>query len=293
MPSEPQGVSCAAEAAHSFAAFVDTIAALRAPGGCPWDRAQTHESISSNMLEEAYEAVDAIEQGDAQHLREELGDVLLQVVLQSQIAADAGEFTIDDVCRDVNEKMVRRHPHVFGEASADTPDDVKVLWDKVKEKERTGGIAEAASSDEAAQDGAVASPQRPEGLLDSTPKGMPALTQAAKLSRKMVGVGFEWDTVEDVWDKVDEECRELREAAASGEKHDMELELGDILFSLVNVGRKLGVDAETSLRACCNKVRTRWTFMEDELWEQQGRSIDELTMDELQVLWEKAKEHHA
>ena len=132
-----QGTSCAPLAGEAFAAFVDTIAALRAPNGCPWDREQTHESIARNMIEEAYEAVDAIEQHDATHLREELGDVLLQVVLQSQIAADAGEFTVADVCRDVNAKMIRRHPHVFGEAAAGSAEDVLSIWDNVKLAEKS------------------------------------------------------------------------------------------------------------------------------------------------------------
>lgn len=160
-----------------FDAFVETIAHLRAPDGCPWDREQTHGSIASNMIEEAYEAVDAIEAADTAHLREELGDVLLQVVLQSQIAADAGEFTIDDVCRDVNAKMVRRHPHVFGEVQASDANEVLDLWDQVKlqEKEAAAGDAEPAEA----------------GLLDGVPRSFPALMQAQKISRKAAATGFE------------------------------------------------------------------------------------------------------
>ena len=162
-----------------FDDFVATIAALRAPDGCPWDRAQTHQSIAHNMIEEAYEAVDAIEAVDVAHLREELGDVLLQVVLQSQIASDAGEFDINDVCADVNEKMVRRHPHVFGEAQAANAGDVLDLWDRVK-------MAEKGAADEAA-DGAG---ERREGLLDGVPTSFPALMQAQKISRKAAAAGF-------------------------------------------------------------------------------------------------------
>ena len=176
-----------------FDAFVETIAKLRAPDGCPWDREQTHASIAHNMIEEAYEAVDAIEACDVAHLREELGDVLLQVVLQSQIAADAGEFTIDDVCRDINEKMVRRHPHIFGEVQALTPEEVTDIWDAVKMREREAAMGEAAGA------------EKPDGLLDGVPTSFPALMQAQKISRKAVAVGFEWPDEAGVWAKVAEE----------------------------------------------------------------------------------------
>ena len=223
-----QGTSCAPLAGETFAAFVDTIAALRAPNGCPWDREQTHESIARNMIEEAYEAVDAIEQHDAAHLREELGDVLLQVVLQSQIAADAGEFTVADVCRDVNAKMIRRHPHVFGQAAAGSAEDVLSIWDNVKLAEKSAADAQA---------------EEPEGLLESVPVSFPALLQAYKISRKAVAAGFEWDSVEDVWAKVEEEIAEFKQACRSDDAQAKELEFGDVLFSLVNVARKEGIDA--------------------------------------------------
>lgn len=271
-----QGTSCAPLAGETFAAFVDTIAALRAPNGCPWDREQTHESIARNMIEEAYEAVDAIEQHGATHLREELGDVLLQVVLQSQIAADAGEFTVADVCRDVNAKMIRRHPHVFGEAAAGSAEDVLSIWDNVK-------LAEKSAAD--------AQTEEPEGLLDSVPASFPALLQAYKISRKAVAAGFEWDTVEDVWAKVEEEIAEFKQACRSGDAQAKELEFGDVLFSLVNVARKEGIDAETALRATCRKFRERWAFMEGAAWGQ-GKRIEELDMDEMQQLWDQAKMLH-
>lgn len=271
-----QGTSCAPLAGETFAAFVDTIAALRAPNGCPWDREQTHESIARNMIEEAYEAVDAIEQHDAAHLREELGDVLLQVVLQSQIAADAGEFTVADVCRDVNAKMIRRHPHVFGETAAGSAEDVLSIWDNVKLAEKSAADAQA---------------EEPEGLLDSVPVSFPALLQAYKISRKAVAVGFEWDTVEDVWAKVEEEIAEFKQACRSDDAQAKELEFGDVLFSLVNVARKEGIDAETALRATCRKFRERWAFMEGAAWGQ-GKRIEELDMDEMQQLWDQAKMLH-
>ncbi len=273
-----------------FDAFVETIARLRAPDGCPWDREQTHGSIASNMIEEAYEAVDAIEAADTAHLREELGDVLLQVVLQSQIAADAGEFTIDDVCHDVNAKMVRRHPHVFGEVQASDANEVLDLWDQVKlqEKEAAAGDAEPAEA----------------GLLDGVPRSFPALMQAQKISRKAAATGFEWDSVDDVWAKVREEVAELKEAYAAAPKspngkvskeqegaavREVELEFGDVLFTLVNVGRKMGLDAEAALRATCQKFRDRFALMEAEA-RRQGASVEELSLDEQEALWTAAKD---
>lgn len=253
-----------------FDAFVETIATLRAPGGCPWDREQTHRSIARNMLEEAYEAVDAIEADDAAHLREELGDVLLQVVLQSQIAADAGEFTINDVCADINAKMIRRHPHVFGEEAAATADDVNAIWAAVKRAEQ--GASDTGEGER-------------KGLLDGVPTGFPALMQAQKISKKAVAAGFEWECVEDVWAKVAEEIEEFKAAETP---EDRELEFGDILFALVNVARWEGVDAESALRAMCNKFRRRWSFMEGAAWAM-GKELDELTQPEQEELWQEAK----
>lgn len=271
----------------AFNEFVATIEALRAPDGCPWDREQTHRSIAHNMIEEAYEAVDAIEADDVAHLREELGDVLLQVVLQSQIAADAGEFTVDDVCADVNEKMIRRHPHVFGDVRAENANEVLDLWDRVKLGERTDDSPAA----------------QPEGLLDGVPKSFPALMQAQKVSRKAAAVGFEWDDLDGVWSKVDEEIAELKAAYAAAPKSPdgkvlkeadpataaaVELETGDVFFALVNVARKMGVNAENALRAACLKFRSRWSFMEGAAWGQ-GRRIEDLNTDELEELWQAAK----
>lgn len=262
-----------------FDAFVATIAQLRAPDGCPWDRAQTHQSIAHNMIEEAYEAVDAIEAGDTAHLREELGDVLLQVVLQAQIAADAGEFTIDDVCRDINDKMVRRHPHVFGDAKAQSADQVGDIWDQVKMEERKA---------EAAADEAAGQVER-KGLLDGVPTSFPALMQAQKISRKAVAAGFEWGDEAGVWAKVAEEVGEFKDAAREGaSSEEIEMEFGDVLFTLVNVARWNGVDAENALRASCAKFRRRWAFIEGAAWAQ-GKDAADLSMDEMEALWQEAK----
>jgi len=273
-----------------FNEFVATIEALRAIDGCPWDREQTHASIAHNMIEEAYEAVDAIESGDVTHLREELGDVLLQVVLQSQIAADEGEFTIDEVCRDVNEKMIRRHPHVFGQAQTQNANEVLDLWDQVK-------LAEAGAGESGEGESA-----QPASLLDGVPKSFPALMQAQKISRKAAAAGFEWETVADVWEKVDEEVRELKAAYDAAPKTPdgkilkedesaamaVELEVGDVLFALVNVARKMGISSENALRATCSKFRSRWAFMEGAAFGQ-GCRVEDLPMEELESLWQMSK----
>ncbi len=279
----------------SFDAFVRTIAKLRSPeGGCPWNRAQTHESIGDYMIEEAYEAVDAIQSKDTDHLREELGDVLLQVVLQSQIAADAGEFTIDDVCAGIDEKMIRRHPHVFGDVDASDANAVAELWEQVKLAEKQEADAKAAAGEH-------------ESLLDAVPTHFPALLQAQKISRKAVAVGFEWETLDDVWDKVAEERAELEEAYAAAPKSAdgkvlstdsatrdplvtaVELEFGDLLFVLVNIARKMGIDAEGALRASNEKFRKRFAKVEEGAWSE-GRSVEDLTLAEMDAYWERAKE---
>ena len=263
---------------EEFDAFADTIAALRAPDGCPWNREQTHESIAHNMVEEAYEAVDAIESGDAAHLREELGDVLLQVVLQSQIAADAGEFDIDDVCRAVNEKMIRRHPHVFGDARAESAAATQGVWDAAKLAEKHAADAESAAAGKA-----------PAGLLDGVPSSFPALMQAQKISRKAAAVGFDWADAAGAWAKVDEELAEFREASTPEQR---EIEFGDVLFALVNAARWEGVDAESALRAACGKFRRRWAFMEGAAYAA-GRDLADMDDGALEALWERAKERGA
>lgn len=258
--------------------LVEIIWRLRQPDGCPWDRKQTHASIAKNMIEEAYEAVDCIEADDAAHLREELGDVLMQVVLHAQIAADAGAFTMADIARDINEKLIRRHPHVFGSTAsqASSADDVLAIWDSVK-------LAEKGAKDE----GAAESGERPEGLLDGVPRALPALMQAQKVSRKAAAVGFEWETTAVVWDKVAEERAEFEAEPAGSEAR--ELEFGDMLFALVNVARREGVDAESALRASTAKFRARWSAMEDAAY-RQGRRIEAFSTEELNELWNRVKQ---
>lgn len=268
--------STRSDARDSLDALVETIWRLRQPDGCPWDRKQTHASIAKNMVEEAYEAVDCIEADDAEHLCEELGDVLMQVLLHAQIAADAGEFTIDDVARGLNEKLIRRHPHVFGEHdAASDADEVLGIWDAVKLAEKAGRDAKAAQANE-----------RPAGLLDGVPRALPALMEAQKVSRKAAAVGFEWDTVDDVWDQVASEREEFeREAPGSDER---ELEFGDMLFAMVNVARKEGIDAESALRASTAKFRRRWEAVEN-LAQEGGSSVEDLSTEELNRLWNQVK----
>lgn len=261
-----------APATHpEFDRLVRTMWRLRQPDGCPWDREQTHRSITRNMVEEAYEAVEAIEADDATHLAEELGDVLEQVVLHAQIAADDGAFTIDDVIHGLNEKLVRRHPHVFGEhAAAGDGGEVQDIWDEVKAAER------AASGED----------ERPQGLLVSVPRSLPALMQCQKISKRAAKAGFEWPDEAGVWEKVAEERAEMeREAPGSPERA---AEFGDLLFALVNVARWEGIDAEEALAASNRKFRARWTRMEERAREL-GVALDELDTETLNDLWDRAK----
>lgn len=265
-----------------FDRLVRTIWRLRQPDGCPWDRVQTHHSITRNMIEEAYEAVECIEANDDMHLREELGDVLEQVLLHAQIAADGGVpggtegvFDIDDVCRELNEKLVRRHPHVFGDPAAvgavDSAGQVLDIWDSVKAVERETKAEEGNT----------------QGLLDSVPISLPALAQCQKISKRAAHVGFEWGSVDAIWEKVAEEKAEF-EAETPGTEAAA-LEFGDILFALVNVARREGIDAEEALAASNRKFRRRWACVERLADQLDGAAIEELETDRLNELWEIAK----
>lgn len=240
------------------------MAVLRAPDGCPWDREQTHMTLRRNLIEEAYEAVAAIDSSDIAELRDELGDILLQVVFHAQIASETGAFDIDDVAGAIVAKLVRRHPHIFGDAVAETASDVMTRWDEIKREEK---------------------PER--GILEGIAPTLPALVYAEKVSRRAVSVGFEWETVDDVWDKVHEEIDELKATEAGS--IEAEDELGDVLFSVVNVGRKMGIDAEQALRGTCAKFIRRFGAMEAEATAR-GRTLEDLSLDEMEALWRHAKE---
>ncbi len=251
----------------SFEQFQEIIAHLRAPEGCPWDRKQTHASLKKYLLEEAHEVLEAIDSDDPQALSEELGDVLLQIVLHTQIAVDEGEFHMGDVLTAINRKMVARHPHVFGDVRVDTADDVVTNWEAIKQQERAEKGAERQS------------------LLDGIPKGLPALLHAYDAQQKAAKVGFDWHHVADVVAKVREELDEI--AAATSDEARAE-EMGDFLFVIVNWARWLGVEPETALRAANAKFYRRFRFIERALAEQ-GRSPADSNLDEMDALWNRAK----
>ncbi|MBK8148685.1 MAG: nucleoside triphosphate pyrophosphohydrolase [Acidobacteria bacterium] len=259
----------------SFDELVSVMARLRALGGCPWDREQTYASLAQYLIEECYETFDAIQEADAtgatHNLTEELGDILLQVVFHSAIGAERGDFTVDDVVKSVTQKLILRHPHVFGEKELKTADDVLNNWDELKKDER-------------AASGKIEKPV--ESILDDVPVHFPALLEGQKITKKAAKVKFDWENVEQIFDKLDEETAELREAIASGE--NIEEEIGDLLFVAVNLARKLDIDAETALKKTNRKFRKRFKFIEDEL-KSAGRTFDESDLAELDALWNQAK----
>jgi tetrapyrrole methylase family protein/MazG family protein len=256
-----------------FERLVEIMARLRAPGGCPWDRAQSREDLKTYLVEETYEVLDAIDQGDAAMLREELGDVLLQVVFHAQISSEEGAFTIEEVCRGINEKLIRRHPHVFGEVKADTPEQVLQNWEAIKKEEKAEKNGEAA----------------PVSVLSGVPRVLPALLKAYRLQQKASRVGFDWQERRQVEEKVREEWAELNEAVAEGDKAHVREELGDFLFALVNLARFLEVDPEDGLQQANAKFARRFQAIEREA-QVRGRDIHGMTLDEMDELWELVKQ---
>ncbi|MFN6962409.1 MAG: nucleoside triphosphate pyrophosphohydrolase [Pyrinomonadaceae bacterium] len=262
---------------RSFDELVAVMARLRAPGGCPWDREQTYASLAQYLLEEAYETFDAIQEaeqtGDVANLREELGDLLLQVVFHSTIAAEKGDFTIDEVAAGITSKLVLRHPHVFGEAKLETADDVLSNWDTLKANERKA----SGKTDKTA-----------DSLLDEVPVHFPALLEALKLTKKAAKVGFDWTDPEPIIDKIREEIDEVREAINSRDAGEVAEEIGDLLFAVVNLARHLDVEPETALKKTNRKFRRRFKFIEDEL-KAGGRSPEDASLAEMDDLWDRAK----
>jgi nucleoside triphosphate diphosphatase len=255
----------------AFEAFVALIARLRGPGGCPWDREQTHRSLKPMTIEEAYEVLEAIDQGDDAHLAGELGDLLLQVVFHAQIAAEEGRFDVGQVVEQVAAKMVRRHPHVFGDRRADSSGEVLRNWEELKQAERAG------------QAGAGGS------MLDSVSAGMPAVMEAYQMTAKVSRVGFDWPDAAAVLEKLEEEMTELKSALRSGASTAaVAEEVGDLLFSAVNVARLLGEDPESAIKAANRKFRARFRYIEDRLRERR-RTPSQSTMDEMDALWREAK----
>jgi MazG family protein len=242
------------------------VALLRSPEGCPWDREQTHQTLRAGLLEEACETVDAIDQGDDNNLREELGDLLLQVVFHADLARDRGAFTLEDAVMDVCEKLIRRHPHVF--AQADVPDAKAVLrqWEQIKRDEK----------------GASAS------ILEGIPRALPALIRAQNVQKKVARVGFDWPEDTDVIDKFREELAELSIEVSSGEHKRLEHEVGDLLFTAVNLSRRLGIESELALENATQRFIQRFQHMEKTL-APSGRKLEDCNLDELDKLWEEAK----
>ncbi len=252
----------------SFEAFHEVIARLRAPDGCPWDRKQTHQSLRKYLLEETYEALEAIDNEDWDALKEELGDVLLQVVLHSQIAWEEGEFTLPEVLATVTRKIIRRHPHVFGEVQVNGVEDVLRNWEALKAEEK-----------------AAKGEQPPESVLDGIPKGLPALMQAESLQKKAAKVGFDWPDVRGVWDKVMEELDEVRQANSPEARA---AEIGDLLFAVVNLARWYGVRPEDALREANARFKRRFQAVERRA-KAQGRPLQEMSLEEMDALWEAVK----
>ena len=253
----------APHAHDKFQNLVDIIARLRGPDGCPWDREQTHQSLRENLLSESYEVLDALDKGDAEKLCEELGDLLLQIVLHAQIARDNGEFEIGDVIEGISKKLVRRHPHIFGSIKVDNSAEVMRNWEDLKKEERGEGVS----------------------MLAGVPDAMPALAYAYEISRRAVRVGFEWEDMDGVIDKVVEEIKEIRDSDTREEK---EREFGDLLFTLVNVARWEGIDSEAALRQANRKFYRRFSAME-ELCRRRGLEPKELTIEQWDELWEEVK----
>ena len=247
-----------------FAALVDIIATLRAPDGCPWDRKQTHASLRENLLAECYEVLEALDEGDSVKLRDELGDLLMQIVLHGQIATETGEFELREVIKGINTKLIHRHPHIFGSKKVKDAEGVAHNWEVLKGEEREAGAS----------------------MLGSVPKSMPALSYSQEVQRRAAQVGFDWEDTEGVIDKLAEEIREFKQAESQEQRAE---EFGDLLFTLGNIARRLGIDLEAALREANRKFYRRFTYME-KLCRQRGLSLDKLSFNEQNALWEEAKQ---
>lgn len=257
--------------------LVNVMARLRAPGGCPWDREQTYESLGQYLLEECYEAYDAIqntsETGDTESLKEELGDVLLQVVFHSTIAAERGDFTIEDVAKGVVAKLVLRHPHVFADKKLETADDVLENWDELKKAEREiRGVADVPL----------------ESMLDDIPVTFPALIEGNKISKKAAKTGFDWENTEQIFEKLEEEVAELKREISNGSEETRKEEIGDLLFVVVNLARKLGVEPEDALKKTNRKFRSRFKYVESSI-KASGKEMEDADLEEMDRFWDEAK----
>jgi tetrapyrrole methylase family protein / MazG family protein len=255
-------------------------ARLRAPDGCPWDREQTHTSLRTYLIEEAYEVLEALESGDDGKFAEEMGDLLLQIVFHSQIAKEEGRFTVSDVIREVHDKMVRRHPHVFGEKRAKDSAEVLRNWEQIKKEERIAAGKKDANGEK--------KEDKPASLLDGVSKALPAALEGLHLTRRAARIGFDWDSVEGVIDKMNEEAGELREAVGAKDTEGAEEEMGDLLFAAVNVARFLHIDPEIALKKANAKFSARFRQME-KLAAERGKSLADIPRDEMEGIWKEVK----
>jgi MazG family protein len=260
-----------------FEDLVAVQARLRAPGGCPWDREQTHATLKTYLIEEAYEVLDAIESGAPQELKEELGDLLLQVLFHSDLALEAGHFDVSDVVTGIHDKMIRRHPHVFGDVKVKSSSEVLKNWAQLKAAEKQAGSGEG-------------SPERPliPSVLDGIPRSLPALLEAYQLTRRAAQVGFDWERVDGIFAKMLEEIVELQAALGKSDRRAAEEEIGDILFVAVNLARFLGFDPEVALKYSNRKFKSRFQTMEKEA-SRSGQRLSQLSKEELEIMWEAAK----
>ncbi|HRY36008.1 MAG TPA: nucleoside triphosphate pyrophosphohydrolase [Smithellaceae bacterium] len=250
--------------------LITLIRKLRAPNGCPWDRKQTRQDIGKYLLDEAYEALDALAEDNPRHLQEELGDLLFQILFIAEIASEAGDFSLADVMKDIEAKMIRRHPHVFGDVTVHSVREVKNNWQEIKKQERGGRTRE-------------------EDLFDNIPRSMPALKRAQKITAAAARHGFDWENTDDVLKKLQEELAELDAARKKGDVRTIEEEMGDILFTLVNLSRFLSVDAENALTGTIEKFLRRFAYIHQQL-RANGQSLDDATLSEMDRLWDEAKE---
>lgn len=253
---------------YNFYDLVEIVRCLRAPGGCPWDIEQTHESIKKDFIEETYEVIEAINKKSVPMLREELGDVMMQVIFHSQIETESGSFNIDDVTDEISKKLIIRHPHVFGNVNVDGVDDVLTNWDEIKRQTKNQkSVSES---------------------ISSIPRELPALMRAQKIQGKAAKVGFDWSEVGGALDKLNEEIGELRQAIASGDEQNAFEELGDLIFSAVNVSRFIGCDSEEALTAASDKFASRFEIVEN-LAKERGIDMKTTPLEELDKLWDEAK----
>lgn len=257
---------CYHEELMDLSELLKIMVALRAEQGCPWDKQQTRDSLKPFIIEEAYEVLEAIDQHDPVAIKEELGDLLFQIVFQSRIAEEKGEFAISDVIETIAKKMISRHPHVFGDAACRTAEDVVVNWEEHKKREG----------------------KQRSSILEGVPKDLPALLRAQRLQSRASRIGFDWDRVEDVLEKLDEEVREFKDAVREKKRGEIEDELGDILFMIVNISRFIGVNPEDALRKTISKFISRFRYMEMAAAES-GRRLSDMTVEEMDGLWDEAK----